>query len=116
MGVKLRVTRAGKKSETPGEPDGNPIPRTPRSESLDPEGKVLRSITKQLEEALMQQLTPGQSTVGSPPQPKFGMDKGRRGFTTTSKQNRKNASARKVEFDKNGKPTEPSAQQVPLID
>jgi hypothetical protein len=116
MGVKLRVTRAGKKSETPGEPDGNPIPRTPMSESLDPEDKVLRSMTKQLEEALMQQLTPVQSTVESPHQPKFGMDKGRRGFTTTSKQNRKNASARKVEFDKNGKPTEPSTQQVPLID
>ena len=40
----MKVTRAGKKSaETPEEHDGNAILRTPRSDSLDPDGKVLRS-------------------------------------------------------------------------
>ena len=76
------------------------------------------SMTKQLEEALMKERTPVYSGFfdGSLPEPRFGTDKGHRGFTTTSKQNRKTALGGNVEFRKNGKTSEPSAQQVPLSD
>jgi hypothetical protein len=102
MGVKIKVTRAGRKAETPEETDSDAILRTPIANSLDADSKTMLSMTKQLEEALMKERTPVYSGFfdGSLPEPRFGTDQGHRGFTTTSKQNRKTA----VEFRKNGKP------------
>ena len=55
MGVKIKVTRAGKKADASEAPDVTSTPRTPISYSVDSSGKVLRSVTKQLEDALMKE-------------------------------------------------------------
>ena len=103
MGVKIKVTRAGKKADASETPDVTSTPRTPMSYSIDSSGKVLRSMTKQLENALMKELTPVHTTVfdGSLPQPKFGVSKRRKGFSTTSKQNQEISLGGKVDFRKN---------------